>query len=243
MRRWAVLLGCALWLGAGLGCSSSSGDGDGSAGSGAGASGAGAGDGAAGHAGSSGASGSGTGGTSGGAGSAGMNGASGAGASDAGGMGGGTEPRACGGRGLGECPPNGYCDFPPEADCGRADAPGTCREILDVACPELYAPVCGCDGETYSSACHARQAAKSIDYEGECGAEPPPATYDCVATGALCFIAPPACGDGKVPSIDGMCFGPCVPIEQCACEAAEQCPEPERYTCHLSAGRCGPYTM
>ena len=36
------------------------------------------------------------------------------------------------------------------------------------ACPEVYAPVCGCDGVTYSNACFADMAGVAIDYRGPC---------------------------------------------------------------------------
>jgi len=154
------------------------------------------------------------------------------------------DPRpACGSRGLPECSAGSYCDFPIDADCGRADAPGRCSVLTDVACGEIWSPVCGCDGETYSSSCHAQQAGMSIDHVGECGGAGPPPGYQCVADeGIACLIALPECVEGEVPSIDGACFGACVPIEACDCDGPEDCPNPEKYACHLSAGHCGPYT-
>ena len=39
---------------------------------------------------------------------------------------------------------------------------------LGLACPEIYRPVCGCDGFSYSNACEASRFGVSVDYEGTC---------------------------------------------------------------------------
>ena len=39
---------------------------------------------------------------------------------------------------------------------------------LQLACAEIYQPVCGCDGFSYSNACEASRYGVSIDYEGTC---------------------------------------------------------------------------
>jgi hypothetical protein len=78
---------------------------------------------------------------------------------------------ACGSRGLGFCDDGEFCNFPVGANCGRADAPGQCA-VLPEVCIEIFAPVCGCDGETYANSCFAAAAGVSVDFEGECPSEP-----------------------------------------------------------------------
>jgi hypothetical protein len=70
-------------------------------------------------------------------------------------------------------------------------------------------------------------------------AAPPP--VDCDARKILCKRVAPQCPDGQVPSVSGACYGDCVPIESCPCAAPAECPDSAHYTCHMSAGHCGPY--
>ena len=61
----------------------------------------------------------------------------------------------------------------------------------------------------------------------------------CVAHSAiLCRMVEPDCGPGRVPSVEGSCWGPCVDITACACESAADCPDANQYTCWMSTGRC-----
>ena len=66
------------------------------------------------------------------------------------------------------------------------------------------------------------------------------ALVDCDQRKIVCKIAQPICPENQVPSVSGSCFGPCVPIEACACADAQDCPLNDRYTCWQRT-HCGPY--
>lgn len=58
-----------------------------------------------------------------------------------------------------------------------------------------------------------------------------------------CKRAEPSCDYGYVPRIIDGCYAECVRIDDCVCNGADACPQPERYTCNNSRQRCTPYLM
>jgi hypothetical protein len=60
------------------------------------------------------------------------------------------------------CPEDSYCYF---HVCSVET--GVCQPRPE-ACPDIWAPVCGCDGETYSNTCYAALYGMSVDYLGPC---------------------------------------------------------------------------
>ena len=62
-----------------------------------------------------------------------------------------------------DCSATQFCEFGP----GACLAPGSCLN-KPTNCPLTWAPVCGCDGLTYSNACERRKAGVAELHDGEC---------------------------------------------------------------------------
>lgn len=75
--------------------------------------------------------------------------------------------QSCGSRGQAPCADDEFCDFPLSAACGETDAPGVCKPVRPM-CTREFAPVCGCDGKTYPTACTANASKVSVRSTGPC---------------------------------------------------------------------------
>ena len=96
----------------------------------------------------------------------------------------GNELGLCGGLTGASCEDDEFCSYPPSAQCGAADATGVCEARPDV-CPDIYAPVCGCDDQTYGNECEANAAGVSVASSGACDDEPIPGEGEGDACGGL----------------------------------------------------------
>jgi hypothetical protein len=76
----------------------------------------------------------------------------------------------CGGFAGIPCDEGLYCNFE-DGSCGAGDMGGTCA-VIPQLCPFIYAPVCGCNGQTYANACIAASNSVSVAHDGECDTAP-----------------------------------------------------------------------
>lgn len=77
--------------------------------------------------------------------------------------------KMCGGIAAFPCGADDYCHIDEGKCLTIADVSGICAPKPQM-CSMIYAPVCGCDGKTYSSSCVAASHGVSVATKGECKA-------------------------------------------------------------------------
>lgn len=117
------------------------------------------------------------------------------------------------------CQDNGDCSRSQFCAKSGCQGTGTC-EPRPEACIMLYAPVCGCDGVTYSNACFAASAGVNVASQGECEARCGGILGVGCGEGQLCDLDPGSC---QVSDAQGMCVsepGGCLDVWMpvCGCD-------------------------
>ena len=100
--------------------------------------------------------------------------------------------RVCGGFAGMLCPDGAFCDWEPNS-CGAADQQGICRQIPQ-ACPDVYAPVCGCDNNTYGNSCEAASRGVDVLHTGTCAGAATCSLAMVCAVGEFCDWQDRSCG-------------------------------------------------
>lgn len=146
---------------------------------------------------------------------------------------------SCGGCAATPCLEGFVCETPP-GHCDGDTTVGTCIEVPG-ACPEIFEPVCGCDGTTYSNDCVRRQNRAALFHPGPCQTFCGDATGDTCPDGTFCDGLPGHCeaaGEGICRPVPATCPDGFEPV--CGCDGVTYGNDCERQAAGIRLQHFGP---
>ncbi|MFT5435124.1 MAG: hypothetical protein ACI9OJ_005841, partial [Myxococcota bacterium] len=151
----------------------------------------------------------------------------------------------CGGIAGFPCPDDYWCD-PDGGMCNTSDVGGSCVSFDN--CSKEYAPVCGCDGETYPTDCARILSQVAKSHDGPCGCEPVVCSLgsvptdtdgdDCTDSCLPCPLIKCAFGTVATDTDGDGCFDSCIAV---TCGGDDDCADGEycqKKGCGSETGKC-----
>ncbi|MBC8294088.1 MAG: hypothetical protein H8E45_13170 [Proteobacteria bacterium] len=149
---------------------------------------------------------------------------------------------ACGGCSATACADGLFCDSPP-GHCENDMAVGHCTEPPSV-CPDVYEPVCGCDGTTYGNDCERQQASVGLFHPGPCVSFCGDGSPEDCPTGTVCEGLPGHCdaatNEGICVPVPNDCTG--LDLPECGCDDVTYATPCERLAAGVRLAHPGPCT-
>ncbi len=145
----------------------------------------------------------------------------------------------CGGCSTAQCADGSFCDTVPGL-CDSSAVTGFCAEIPE-ACTDEFAPVCGCDGTTYSNNCERRKASVGLRHRGACKTHCGETPDDVCPEGTFCEGLPGHCDTTP----EGVCLSqpedcPRYGLPVCGCDGVTYDSDCERRAAGVRLHTLGP---